>query len=410
MRQAELEREQLLASERAARAEAERANRIKDDFLATLSHELRTPLQSMIGWAQLLKMGDVSPEDFAEGLEAIERNAQLQSQMIADLLDVSRITSGKLRLDLETVELSAVVKAVVSAATPAAEAKGIRITKTIDPAVGPVRGDPSRLQQVVWNLVNNAVKFTPEGGAIQVALAGVESQAEIRVVDNGQGIDAQLLPNIFERFLQGDASASRSHGGLGLGLAIARQLIELHGGTIRAESRGPGTGATFIIDLPIAAPKTVEISGQEPASPVTSRAAPVTGGSCQLDGLRVLLVDDDSDARRILSFILCTAGAVIEECPGVDLALASIQEFDPQVLVSDLGMPGQDGFDLIRRVRELGGRFQGLPAIALTALARSEDCRRALLAGFQMHLAKPVEPRELTAAVAALVGRTEKAL
>lgn len=258
--------------------------------------------------------------------------------------------------------------------------------------------------------MNNAVKFTPEGGAIQVALAGVESQAEIRVVDNGQGIDAQLLPNIFERFLQGDASASRSHGGLGLGLAIARQLIELHGGTIRAESRGPGTGATFIIDLPIAATKTVEISGQEPASPVTSRAAPVTGGSCQLDGLRVLLVDDDSDARRILSFILCTAGAVIEECPGVDLALASIQEFDPQVLVSDLGMPGQDGFDLIRRVRELGGRFQGLPAIALTALARSEDCRRALLAGFQMHLAKPVEPRELTAAVAALVGRTEKAL
>ncbi len=239
-----MEREQLLESERAARADAERANRFKDDFLATLSHELRTPLQSMLGWAQLMRMGNVPKEDMAQAIEAIENAAQMQSQMIADLLDVSRITSGKLRLDVQPVDLSTVIDAVVNAALPAAEAKSIRIAKTLNPTAGPVAGDPARLQQVIWNLVNNAVKFTPKGGKIQVTLARVDSHVEITVTDNGPGIDEELLPKIFERFLQGDPSSTRQHGGLGLGLAIARQLVELHGGSIRAES-SPGMGASL---------------------------------------------------------------------------------------------------------------------------------------------------------------------
>ncbi len=400
VRQSELEREQLLASERAARAEAELANRIKDDFLATLSHELRTPLQSMIGWAQLLKMGDVSPADLAEGLDAIERNAQLQSQLIADLLDVARIASGKLRLDIQAVDLSKVINAVVHAALPIADAKGIRITKTVDPSVKSIRGDPARLQQVVWNLLNNAVKFTPEGGGIQVALAQRDSRIEISVVDNGQGIDPQLVPKVFERFLQGDSTASRRHGGLGLGLAIARQLVDLHGGTIRARSDGPGKGAEFIVGLPLSGATDISEVGRNSAAESPADSSP---DSFRMDGVRVLLVDDDRDARRILCRVLAAGGAFIKECDGVSSALASIVEFEPHVLVSDLGMPGQDGFELIRRVRELGGPIRTVPAIALTAFARADDRQKSLLAGYQLHLAKPVEPRELTAAITSLV-------
>jgi signal transduction histidine kinase len=402
VRDAELEREQLLASERAARAEAERANRIKDDFLATLSHELRTPLQSMIGWAQLLKTGRLSAVDAAEGLDAIERNAFAQSQMIADLLDVSRITSGKLRLDVQQVDLSTVIEAVVSAALPAAEAKDIRITKTLNPLAGPVAGDPARLQQVIWNLVNNAVKFTPKGGNVAVTLARVDSHVEVVVADNGNGIDAELLPKIFERFHQGDSSANRSHGGLGLGLAIARQLIELHGGSIRAESAGPDAGSKFTITLQVSAAQPVRSSTQ------TSRAAQAarqSGEMSRLNGIRILLVDDDSDARMILSRILSQSGATTKECANVKDGLAAVESFNPEVLVSDLGMPEQDGFDFIREVRSRGHSVQALPAVALTAFARPEDRHRALLAGFQVHIAKPVEPRELTTAIAALLGR-----
>jgi signal transduction histidine kinase len=404
VREAEIERAQLLASERAARAEAERANRIKDDFLATLSHELRTPLQSILGWAQVLKMGDVTDADFAQGIEAIERNAQIQTQMITDLLDVSRITSGQLRLDVGPVDLPAVIDAVVSAAEPGADAKGIRISKIVDPVAGPVAGDPSRLQQVIWNLVSNAIKFTPKGGRIELTLARVASHIEIAVSDNGPGIEPDLLPKVFERFLQGDVSTSRYGGGLGLGLAIARQLVELHGGSIRAESE-LGAGAKFIVDLPVTA-----------ADPVTSSESRIDHAAAdanlpnldcsRLDNVRILLVDDDLDARQILTRILTISGAVTRECEDVKQALESIPQFNPQILVSDLGMPGQDGFDLIRQVRRMGYSFQSLPAIALTAFARPDDRRRALLAGFQVHVAKPVEPHELTATIATLVGRT----
>ncbi len=406
VRQSELEREQLLASERAARAEAERANRIKDDFLATVSHELRTPLQSMIGWAQLLKMGDVSPADFAEGLDAIERNAKLQSQMIADLLDVARITSGKLRLDVQPVDLPKVIEAVIRDAIPSADAKGIRITKAVDPSVAPISGDPGRLQQVIWNLLNNAMKFTPDGGEIQITMAQLGSKIEIAVADNGQGIDPELIPKIFERFLQGDSSASRRHSGLGLGLAIARQLIDLHGGTIRAESNGPGTGAKFIVNLPISEAKKPGTSKQVRNS-VPESAIASSLDALRLDGIRVLLVDDDRDARRILCRILTTSGAAVEECDGVHSALATILEFKPQILLGDLGMPGQDGFELIRRVRELGGQFETLPAIALTAFARADDRKKSRRAGYQLHLTKPVEPGELSNAIASLVRGTE---
>jgi signal transduction histidine kinase len=405
VRAAEIEREHLLESERIARAEAEKANRIKDDFLATLSHELRTPLQSMIGWAQLLKMGASSEAELVEGLEAIERNAQMQSQMIADLLDVSRITSGKLRLDVQHVDLTGVIEGVLSAAAPAAEAKGIHISTVLNPLAGPVAGDPARLQQVVWNLVNNAVKFTPKGGRVQVALARVDSHVEITVSDNGQGIESDLLPKIFERFLQGDASSSRQHGGLGLGLAIARQLIELHGGSVHAESDGTGQGAKFVIELPVAASAPVKTVGNGDVG-VRLGVEPRSKDTLRLDCIRVLLVDDDSDARTILNRILSISGAVTMQCSSVKEAMETIGEFEPQILVSDLGMPVQDGFELIRQVRERGYSFQELPAIALTAFARAEDRQRALLAGFQVHIAKPVEPRELTATIATLVGRT----
>lgn len=400
---AEQDREALLISERAARAEAERANQFKDEFLATLSHELRTPLQAIIGWTQLLKAGSLNEQDLAEGIKVIERNAQTQAQLISDLLDVARITSGKLRLDVQPVDPIAVVDAALIAVLPAATAKDIKLLKMLDPAAGPISGDPSRLQQVVWNLVTNAVKFTPKGGKVEATLRRVNSHIEITIADSGQGISDDLLPVIFDRFRQGDASTTRAHGGLGLGLAIAKQLVELHGGQIAAESHGSGQGAKFTVTLPLS------IANRSQASPKAARSETASetplGEMVNLDGVRILIVDDDNDSRNMLVRILQNCGAQTMNLDGADLVTNTVQEFQPHVLVSDLGMPTQDGFDLIRNLRGAGYTGQQLPAIALTGFARPEDRRRALLAGFQAHLAKPVDPRELTAAIAALIGR-----
>jgi len=400
----ESERESLLQSERTARADAERANTLKDDFLATLSHELRTPLNAIVGWSQVLQLGNLSAKDSAEGVGAIERNARALAQMISDLLDVSRITSGKLRLDIQMLDPAAVVESALTAILPTADAKSIRVTKALDPHCGPISGDPSRLQQVIWNLINNAVKFTPKGGRVHVTLQRVNSHIEICVADNGEGILESLLPQVFERFRQGDASSTREHGGLGLGLAIAKQMVELHDGTISAASAGLGKGATFSVSLPImASHQRSESPGASAAQDIETNHVPL---NINLAGLRVLVVEDDKDSRAMLRRLIVETGADVIEASDVDTALSQLNEFKPAVLVSDLGMPGRDGFELIHEVRQRGFTFQQLPSIALTAFARPEDRRRALLAGFQVHLTKPVDPHELIAAIASLVGQT----
>ena len=398
------ERRDLLESERTARADAERANELKDDFLATLSHELRTPLNSILGWAQVLKMSATSG-DVARGLDAIERNARLQAQLIEDLLDMSRITSGKMRLEIEPVELVPVIENAIETIRPAAEAKQIRIERSLDPGAGPVFGDPSRLQQVIWNLVSNAVKFTPKGGKVQVLLELVNSHIEISVADTGIGIKPEFLPYVFERFRQADATTTRAFGGLGLGLAIVKHLVELHGGSVLVRSAGPGQGTTFCVHLPM----TVLHHPEETGDGVHPKAPAVTSDfkHSDLSGLKVLVVDDESDALELVR-------RVLEEChaqtftasKAVD-ALAIVEREKPDILLSDIGMPGMDGYELLRRVRGLGvGRGGQLPAIALTAFARSEDRTRALRAGFLVHVSKPVEPSELVATVASVAGRT----
>ena len=403
--QVEREREELLESERAARTEAERANRLKDEFLATLSHELRTPLNAIVGWAQLLKLGHLDADEAKNAVDSIDRNARAQAQMIADLLDVSRIVSGKIRLDVQPVEPWAVIEAALESVLPAIEAKEIRLSKMLDPQAGPVRGDPGRLQQVVWNLVNNAVKFTPKGGRIQVALERIDSHIEISISDNGQGISQALLATVFERFRQGDASTTRKEGGLGLGLAIAKQIVELHGGTIHAESAGEGQGATFRVRLPLS---PVRFQGGRPAAIGTQSASKQAYelAASQLAGVRVLIVDDDADARTLTKRVLTDFGAHPEVAEGAEQAFLILEKFDAQVLISDLGMPTLDGFQLIRQVRARGYTFQRLPAIALTAFAGGSDRQKALQSGFQLHLTKPVDPAELSAAIATLIGRT----
>ncbi len=405
-RHAEDDRERLLISERAAREEAERANQVKDEFLATLSHELRTPLHAILGWAQLLKMGRLSPEDTQNAYAVIERNAQAQAQMIADLLDISRITSGKLRLDVQPVDPAAMVEGAVITILPAAEAKRIRINKLLDPSAGPVWGDPARLQQVIWNLINNAVKFTPKEGKIEVTVRRVNSHVEISVADNGQGIDETLLPRIFDRFNQGDASTTRTHGGLGLGLAIARQLVELHGGQISVESAGKDQGSRFSVRLPLSLTNRRDESAPAMLGAADPEAANLVA-AVRLDGVRILVVEDNSDARQMLSRVLQTCGATIHAADGMTHALSAIDAFSPHLLLSDLGMPDHDGFEFIRKLRSSGHHVQKLPAIALSGFARPEDRQRALHAGFQLHMSKPVDPRELTAAIASLLGRNE---
>ena len=400
------ERKALLDAERAARAEAERVGLLKDEFLATLSHELRTPLNAILGWAQVLRAQDrPGDEDLAEGLAVIERNTKVQTQLIEDLLDMSRITSGKLRLDVQRVDLQDVVKAAVASVRQAADAKEIRLQVVLDPLAGPVRGDPNRLQQCFWNLLSNAIKFTPKGGRVQVGLARVNSHLEVCVVDSGQGIKPEFLPHVFERFRQADATTTRRHGGLGLGLSIVKSLVELHGGSVRAKSAGEGLGATFCVELPL-----MVVHPPEPATPPEHpRGGPVQSSPIDhpsLNGVTVLAVDDEPDARNLIRRVLEDCGARVFVAASAREGLELLRRERPDMLLSDIGMPGEDGYEFIRQVRQLrpdeGGRT---PAAALTAFARAEDRTRALRAGYQTHVTKPVEPMELTAVVASLATR-----
>jgi signal transduction histidine kinase/CheY-like chemotaxis protein len=396
----------LLDSERAARAEAERMSDLKDDFLATLSHELRTPLSAILGWSQVLRRRKVSDAELQHAIDIIERNARAQTQLIEDLLDMSRITSGKVRLDIQPVEPATFIDAALETVRPAANARGIRLEKVLDPMAGPISGDPSRLQQVVWNLLSNAIKFTPRGGEVRVLLKRVNAHVELSVADTGAGIRAEFLVHMFERFRQADASTTRKHGGLGLGLSIVRHLVELHGGTVRAHSAGEGRGATFVVELPLAVAQGAAEADVR-LHPAPRRAVPPDYRICDLSGLTVLVVDDEPDARELLARVLNDCGAEVMAAGSAREALALFARRRPDLLVSDIGMPEMDGFELLRRVREQenGNGGTRLPAIALTAFARSEDRTRALRAGFLIHVSKPVEPAELVASVASVAGR-----
>jgi PAS domain S-box-containing protein len=405
---AEAERERLLDAERHARAEAERLGRLKDEFLATLSHELRTPLNAILGWSQLLSAGTSTPAEVTEGLKTIERNARVQTQLIEDLLDMSRIINGKIRLDVQRVDVAAVIRAAIASVQPSADAKQLRLQTILDPHAGPVSGDPARLQQVLWNLLTNAIKFTPSGGRVQIVLERVNSHLEIAVSDTGRGIRPEFLPHVFDRFRQADSTTTRHAGGLGIGLSLVKNLTELHGGTVRAKSAGEHQGATFIVSLPLAVlhdPPGGAGDRQHPGSQLQPPASETELPS--LAGVRVLVVDDEPDARDLLRHVLQHRKATVLLASGARDALDLVRHERPDVLVSDIGMPDLDGYELIRLVRALppdqGGRT---PAVALTAFARSEDRRRAMLAGFQIHIAKPVEPPELIATVASLAGRT----
>jgi PAS domain S-box-containing protein len=400
------ERKHLLESERAARGAAELASRMKDEFLATLSHELRTPLSAILGWSHLLRGPNVGADELRRGLETIERNARMQTQLIEDLLDMSRITSGKVRLDVQPVQPAAFIEAALETVRPGAEAKGIRLVKVLDERAGPVYGDPARLQQVVWNLLNNAIKFTPKGGRVQVVLERVNSHVELGVSDTGIGIDPAFVDHVFERFRQADSSTTRQYGGLGLGLAIVKHLVEQHGGTVRAQSTGRDKGATFTIHLPLALvhPDAGEMARRHPQAPppVAADFKPV-----DLSGVTVLVVDDQPDARELVARLLGDCGARVSTAGDAGEALALVEREKPDVLLSDIGMPDVDGYELLRRVRALGEARGGqVPAIALTAFARSEDRTRALRHGFRVHVAKPVDPAELIATVASVAGRT----
>jgi signal transduction histidine kinase/ActR/RegA family two-component response regulator len=407
-------REHLLAQKRAQEeralllAEAEAANRTKDEFLATMSHELRTPMTAILGWAQLMRSDTLKETDFAHALEIVERNARAQTKLIDDLLDISRIITGKLRLDVRVVDLAAVVEATIDSLRPTAEARAIRLQAMLDPQAGPVSGDTDRLQQVVWNLVSNAIKFTPKGGRVQVVLARVNSHVEVTVSDSGKGINAEFLPHVFDRFRQADGSTTRRQGGLGLGLSIVRQLVELHGGTVSVESEGEGQGVTFIVQLPLMVTRRSDAGAPE-------RRHPTAGGATSFDcppsltGLRVLVVDDEADTRGLLRKVLEGCGSEVTTAGSAAEALEAIARTKPDVLISDIGMPGEDGYQLIGKMRAREtGTADRIPAIALTAYARVEDRVRALNAGFQVHVPKPIEPAELVAVVASLTGRTGK--
>ncbi|MBD2744981.1 response regulator [Coleofasciculus sp. FACHB-1120] len=405
-KRAEDERNQLLASEQEARAAAESANRMKDEFLATLSHELRSPLNAMLGWVQLLNTRKFDEATTARAMETIERSAKAQAQLVEDLLDVSRIIQGKLRLNVRPVELALVVEAAVDTARPAADAKAIRLQSVLDPSAGPVAGDSDRLQQIIWNLLSNAIKFTPKDGRVQVRLERVNSHVEITVTDTGLGIRSDFVPYVFDRFRQADSSITRSYSGLGLGLAIVRHLVELHGGTVRAESQGEGQGAAFVVKLPLM-PVRLETSQEEQIHPTVAGGVPFDNPQ-SLDGLQVLVVDDEVDSRVFLTTVLEQCGASVRAVASAHSALEVIKLLKPDILLSDIGMPEEDGYTLIRKVRALSAEQGGrIPAVALTAYARAEDRMRAIAAGFQMHISKPVEPAELATVVASLAGRTE---
>lgn len=400
----------LLAREKAARAEAEAANRAKDEFLATVSHELRTPLNSILGWVQILRSHKLDSQGLEHGLEAVERSARAQTSLIEDILDASRIITGKLHLDVRPVDLVAVVEEALDIVRPAAEAKAIKLQATLPPLGGLVSGDANRLQQLVWNLLSNAIKFTPREGQVEIRLERIGSEIEISVKDTGQGISADFLPFVFDRFRQANSTSSRQHGGLGLGLAIVRHLVEMHGGTVHADSDGEGRGATFTVRLPlIKIGKPADSAGRE--NPANAEFARVETSNASdhaptLSGVRVLVVDDESDAREMLNVMLLHRGVDVRTVASVAEALKMLEEWRPDVLVSDIGMPNEDGYSLIGRVRSLelerGGQT---PAVALTGYAGPANTRRLLSAGYQVCVAKPVDFAELADVLGQLAHR-----
>jgi signal transduction histidine kinase/ActR/RegA family two-component response regulator len=397
LQRSEEARGQLLLRAERARSEAEAANRIKDEFLATLSHELRTPLTSLLGWSSVLREAKRDEKVLSQGLDAIDRNARVQAQLIDDLLDVSRIVSGKLNLDVRPLDISSVTRAAINVVRPAADAKSITLDYSAQSGLGAISADSARLQQIVWNLLSNAVKFTPQGGKITIRIEQEGSHAKVTVQDTGQGIDAEFLPSVFDRFRQADSSTTRSFGGLGLGLAIVRHLVELHGGTVSAQSEGVGKGATFSATFPLLADRAQSIaySGEMPASEIRS-----------LDGLRVLLVDDEAEAREIISTVIGRTGAEVKACISASEALLKLSEWRPDVILSDIAMPEEDGYSFIGKVRSLPREKGGeTPAAALSAYARDEDRMQALAAGYQMHIAKPIGASQLVTMVAKLAGR-----
>ena len=398
LQRSEEARGQLLLRAERARAEAEAANRIKDEFLATLSHELRTPLTSLLGWSSVLREAKRDEKVLNQGLEAIDRNARVQAQLIDDLLDVSRIVSGKLNLDVRPLDISSVTRAAINVVRPAADAKGIALDYWAQPGLGAISADSARLQQIMWNLLSNAVKFTPHGGKISVRLEQDGSEARVTIQDTGQGIDPEFLPRVFDRFRQADSSTTRSFGGLGLGLAIVRHLVELHGGTVSAQSDGINKGATFSATFPLLADRS------EPITVAHSGEHSVIMHS--LDGLRVLLVDDEPEARQIISTVITSTGAEVRACTSASEALAKLAEWKPDVILSDIAMPDEDGYSFINKVRSLPREKGGeTPAAALTAYARDVDRRQALDAGYQMHIAKPIGAGQLVYMIARLAGR-----
>jgi PAS domain S-box-containing protein len=401
------QREEMLDAERSARMAAQRATRLKDEFLATLSHELRTPLSAILGWTQVLLRGATprGPDEQKRAIEVIDRNARAQVQLIDDLLDLSRIMTGKLRLDLHQVSFSSVVEAAVDSAKPAADAKGIRLKAIMGAGQDVVNADGGRLQQVVWNLLTNAIKFTPKGGQVQVLLQRVNSHLELNVSDTGIGIPPNYLPRVFDRFSQKDTSTTRSFGGLGLGLAICKQLVELHGGVITAASEGEGKGATFSVHLPLSIVQLGE-KGAQRSHPTTEAQQPGEMLSLpRLDGVLVFAVDDEPDARELLRTVLEDQGAKVTSFASAEDALAALKTVKPTVLLCDVGMPTMDGYQLIRKLRAEEPRSERIPALALTAFARGEDRKRSLIAGYQAHLAKPFDVGELILVIADLVGR-----
>jgi PAS domain S-box-containing protein len=408
-RRAEQERESLLKLEQAARSDAEIANRLKDEFLATVSHELRTPLTSILGWAAILNHGAVEEETVHLALGVIERNAKSQAMIIDDILDVSRIITGKLNIDSQPVALTTIIRAAIDTLRPAAAAKAITLDIKLHETAGFVAGDRDRLQQVIWNLVSNAIKFTPKDGRVEVRLAQVDSHLEVSVRDNGVGINRQFLPYVFERFRQADSSMTRAHGGLGLGLAIVRHLVELHGGTVSAHSEGEGRGASFTMQLPVTeALEAQALTVSDSASELNrlEETGGIASAAPDLTGLRVLVVDDEPDTLETLCMILNQHGAKVRAASSCASALEAFMEWQPNVLISDLGMPGEDGFTLIGKVRALVPEQGGnIPAAALTAYVREEERLRALDAGYHTHIPKPVDPSTLAAAVAGLAKR-----
>lgn len=389
----------------AAKEEAERQSRIKDEFLATLSHELRTPLQSILGWTQMLSAPGVEQEEIAHGLEVIDRNARSQTRIIEDLLDMSRILAGKVRLDVHRITVAPLITAAIETVQPAADAKGIRITSVLDSEAQPISGDPNRLQQIFWNLLSNAIKFSQRGGRVHVVLERVNSHVEVSVTDKGEGIASDFLPHVFERFRQADGSTTRTSGGLGLGLAIVKNLVELHGGSVRAKSSGKGKGATFIVALPLA-PLDADAHDplrRHPAAPETVSRPPEMP---DLSGVKVLLVDDEKDALELLGLVLKKAGATIQSARSADEALREIASSTPDLVVSDIGMPEKDGLSLIRSIRALEDPIaRNIPAIALSAYTRAEDRIQSISAGFHIHLSKPADPLELLTVIKSIAKR-----